>query len=145
MILELTNISVNYRRPDKSLVTAVDGVSLTLNKSEILGLVGESGCGKSTLGRAAVGILPVAQGEVSFNGGEVKSMARGARAVNLRQLQLVFQDPFSSLNPRRKVGDQLSDGLINLGKSKDEALEKGALLLEKVGLSRSALAKFPER
>jgi oligopeptide/dipeptide ABC transporter ATP-binding protein len=143
MILELTNISVNYRRPDKSLVTAVDGVSLTLNKSEILGLVGESGCGKSTLGRAAVGILPVAQGEVSFNGGEVKSMARGARAVNLRQLQLVFQDPFSSLNPRRKVGDQLSDGLINLGKSKDEALEKGALLLEKVGLSRSALAKFP--
>jgi oligopeptide/dipeptide ABC transporter ATP-binding protein len=93
--------------------------------------------------RAAVGILPVAQGEVSFNGGEVKSMARGARAVNLRQLQLVFQDPFSSLNPRRKVGDQLSDGLINLGKSKDEALEKGALLLEKVGLSRSALAKFP--
>jgi oligopeptide/dipeptide ABC transporter ATP-binding protein len=143
MILELTNISVNYRRPDKSLVTAVDGVSLTLNKGEILGLVGESGCGKSTLGRAAVGILPVAQGEVSFNGGEVKSMARGARAVNLRQLQLVFQDPFSSLNPRRKVGDQLSDGLINLGKSKDEALEKGALLLEKVGLSRSALAKFP--
>lgn len=143
MILELTDVSVNYRRPDKSLVTAVDGVSLTLNKGEILGLVGESGCGKSTLGRAAVGILPVAQGAVSFNGGLVKAMERGARAVNLRQLQLVFQDPFSSLNPRRKVGDQLSDGLINLGKSKDEAVEKGALLLEKVGLSRSALTKYP--
>ena len=143
MILELTNISVNYHRADKSLVTAVDDVSLTLNSGEILGLVGESGCGKSTLGRAAVGILPVAQGVVSFNGGEVKPMARGARAVNLRQLQLVFQDPFSSLNPRRKVGEQLSDGLLNLGKSKEEAQEKSALLLEKVGLSRSALTKFP--
>ena len=143
MILELTNISVNYHRADKSLVTAVDDVSLTLNSGEILGLVGESGCGKSTLGRAAVGILPVAQGVVSFNGGDVKPMARGARAVNLRQLQLVFQDPFSSLNPRRKVGEQLSDGLLNLGKSKKEAQEKSALLLEKVGLSRSALTKFP--
>ena len=143
MILELTNISVNYHRADKSLVTAVDDVSLTLNSGEILGLVGESGCGKSTLGRAAVGILPVAQGVVSFNGGDVKPMARGARAVNLRQLQLVFQDPFSSLNPRRKVGEQLSDGLLNLGKSKEEAQEKSALLLEKVGLSRSALTKFP--
>ena len=143
MILELTNISVNYHRADKSLVTAVDEVSLTLNSGEILGLVGESGCGKSTLGRAAVGILPVAQGVVSFNGGDVKPMARGARAVNLRQLQLVFQDPFSSLNPRRKVGEQLSDGLLNLGKSKEEAQEKSALLLEKVGLSRSALTKFP--
>lgn len=143
MILELKNVSVNYRRPDKSIVTAVDQVSLTLQRGEILGLVGESGCGKSTLGRAAVGILPVAQGTVDFNGGEVRAMARGARAVNLRQLQLVFQDPFSSLNPRRKVGDQLSDGLINLGKGKEEALERGALLLEKVGLSRSALTKFP--
>ncbi len=143
MILELSNVSVTYQRVDKSRVTAVDDVSLTLNRGEILGLVGESGCGKSTLGRAAVGILPVAQGTVSFNGGKVKAMARGARAVNLRQLQLVFQDPFSSLNPRRKVGEQLSDGLINLGKGREEAQEKSAQLLEKVGLSRSALTKFP--
>ena len=70
-ILEMRNVSVTYKRADRTKLIAVSGVDLQLNRGEILGLVGESGCGKSTLGKAAVGILPTSQGAISFNGSEV--------------------------------------------------------------------------
>jgi peptide/nickel transport system ATP-binding protein len=141
-ILELKEVSVTYRRPDRSRVIAVAGVGLQLYPGEILGLVGESGCGKSTLGKAAVGILPTSEGEVRFNGNVVTPLSRSARSRDLLRLQLIFQDPYSSLNPRRKIGDQLVDGLINSGTSLDEARETSAKLLERVGLSRSTLTKY---
>lgn len=141
-ILELKDVTVQYRRPDRKYVTAVSGVNLTLNSGEILGLVGESGCGKSTLGKATVGILPISSGEISFESQKVEALTRKSRPLSLRSLQLIFQDPYSSLNPRRKIGDQLADGLLNLGMKEEEAREKSSLLLERVGLSKSALTKF---
>jgi oligopeptide/dipeptide ABC transporter ATP-binding protein len=141
-ILELNDVSVQYRRPDRRTITAVSHVNLTLAKGEILGLVGESGCGKSTLGKAAVGILPTATGTITFEGQPVTPLSRTSRPVHLRHLQLIFQDPYSSLNPRRKIGDQLIDGLLNLGVDKEKARESSAQLLERVGLTRSALDRY---
>lgn len=141
-ILTLSGVSVTYKRADRTKLTAVAGVDLTLNRGEILGLVGESGCGKSTLGKAAVGILPTSGGEIRFNGVPVAPLSRAVRSRELLKLQLIFQDPYSSLNPRRKIGDQLIDGLVNYGVDAEEARESSAKLLERVGLSRSTLTKY---
>jgi peptide/nickel transport system ATP-binding protein len=141
-ILELNNVSVTYKRSDRSTLTAVSGVNLALRKGEILGLVGESGCGKSTLGKASVGILPTSGGEILFNGTKVEPLNRSMRSRELLKLQLIFQDPYSSLNPRRKIGDQLIDGLLNYGVDAEEARESSAKLLERVGLSRTTLSKY---
>jgi peptide/nickel transport system ATP-binding protein len=140
-ILNIKNVAVEYDRHGRK-VRAVAGVDLTLNTGEILGLVGESGCGKSTLGKAIVGILAPVTGEVVFDGQVVKKLTRGKRPEHFRNLQMVFQDPYGSLNPRRKIGVQIADGLIVAGMSKKLALVKAADLLEKVGLPRNAVDRF---
>ena len=140
-ILNLKNVAVEYDRHGRK-VRAVAGVDLTLNSGEILGLVGESGCGKSTLGKAIVGILRPVTGESVFDGQNVKKLTRGKRPEHFRNLQMVFQDPYGSLNPRRKIGVQIADGLIVAGMSKKLALVKAADLLEKVGLPRNAVDRF---
>ncbi len=140
-ILNLKNVAVEYDRHGRK-VRAVAGVDLTLNSGEILGLVGESGCGKSTLGKAIVGILRPVTGEIVFDGQHVKKLTRGKRPEHFRNLQMVFQDPYGSLNPRRKIGVQIADGLIVAGMSKKLALVKAADLLEKVGLPRNAVDRF---
>ncbi len=140
-ILNVKNVSVEYDRHGRK-VRAVAGVDLTLNSGEILGLVGESGCGKSTLGKAIVGILSPVTGEVVFDGQKVKKLTRGKRPKHFRNLQMIFQDPYGSLNPRRKIGVQIADGLIVGGMSKKQALVKAADLLEKVGLPRNAVDRY---
>jgi peptide/nickel transport system ATP-binding protein len=140
-ILNLKNVAVEYDRHGRK-VRAVAGVDLTLNSGEILGLVGESGCGKSTLGKAIVGILRPITGEIVFDGQNVKKLTRGKRPEHFRNLQMVFQDPYGSLHPRRKIGVQIADGLIVAGMSKKLALVKAADLLEKVGLPRNAVDRF---
>lgn len=142
MILEVKNLSVTYRRQDGAHITAVNSVDLSLDRGEVLGLVGESGCGKSTLGKAIMGIVPAASGTISFKDNLVEPLGRGSRPEPLRALQLIFQDPYSSLNPRRKIGDQLIDGLINQGDNEKSARQFSAHLLERVGLSASALEKY---
>ena len=140
-ILNIKNVSVEYDRHGRK-VRAVAGVDLTLNSGEILGLVGESGCGKSTLGKAIVGILAPVTGEVVFDGEKVKKLTRGKRPKHFRNLQMIFQDPYGSLNPRRKIGVQIADGLIVAEMPKKLALLKAADLLEKVGLPRNAVDRF---
>ena len=140
-ILNIKNVSVEYDRHGRK-VRAVAGVDLTLNSGEILGLVGESGCGKSTLGKAIVGILRPVTGEVVFDGEKVKKLTRGKRPKHFRNLQMIFQDPYGSLNPRRKIGVQIADGLIVAGMSKKSALLKAEDLLEKVGLPRNAVDRY---
>lgn len=143
-ILNLKNVAVEYDRHGLK-VRAVAGVDLTLNSGEILGLVGESGCGKSTLGKAIVGILSPITGEIVFDGQKVKKLTRGKRPEHFRNLQMVFQDPYGSLNPRRKIGSQIADGLIVAGMNKKLALLKAEDLLEKVGLPRNAVGRFPHQ
>jgi peptide/nickel transport system ATP-binding protein len=116
-------------------MAAVDGVSLTVPDGEVVGLVGESGSGKSTLARAAVGLVPTTSGTVTFEGREVSPLGRRARPSELVRLQLVFQNPYSSLNPRRTVGSQVGDG----GASRARVQE----LLELVGLPANAITRYP--
>ena len=114
-VLELTDVEVTYQRGDGLPVRAVAGVSLTVNPGEIIGLVGETGCGKSSLARAACGLTPVSGGTVSFEGRPVRALGARERPVEDLGLQLVMQNPYSSLNPRRRVEQQVADGMRRAG------------------------------
>jgi ABC-type glutathione transport system ATPase component len=106
--------------------------------------VGESGCGKSTLARAAVGMVAPLAGTIRFEGVDVKPLTRRARPHELARLQMVFQNPFSSLNPRRRVGDQIGDAVAVLGLApRAEWGARVALLLEQVGLPTGAARGYP--
>src|SRR5207245_8419212 len=102
--LELQDVEVVYERRGRERVRAVAGASLTVARGQIVGLVGESGCGKSSLARASVGLVRPTAGTVLFEGREVSPLTRRARLRELSGLQMVFQNPYSSLTPRRKVG-----------------------------------------
>lgn len=143
-IIEVSNLSVEYTRNGKK-IRAVAGVDIQLAPGEILGLVGESGCGKSTLGKTIVGILKGAEGEVLFNGKNVEKIGRGRRDPHFLNLQMIFQDPYGSLNPRRKIGEQIADGPMISGVSKSDALKKAQSLLERVGLPANAVDRFPHQ
>jgi oligopeptide/dipeptide ABC transporter ATP-binding protein len=137
-LLALEDVEVAYRRHGKAPLRAVVGASITVGAGEIVGLVGESGCGKSTLGRAAVGLVAPSAGQVRYRGELVEPMGRSARPLALRSLQMVFQDPYASLNPRRRIGHQIADAIrLGTGAKLDDAGADArvAELLERVGLS----------
>jgi oligopeptide/dipeptide ABC transporter ATP-binding protein len=142
--LELRDVVVEYERRGLGPVRAVAGASLEIERGEIVGLVGESGCGKSTLARAAVGMVKPLAGTIRFEGRDVKPLTRGARSHELARLQMVFQNPFSSLNPRRRVGEQIGDALavLNLAPRPQRAAHV-AQLLEQVGLPARAARGYP--
>jgi oligopeptide/dipeptide ABC transporter ATP-binding protein len=135
-LLEVEDAVVEYARHGASTVRAVAGVSLTLDRGEIVGLVGESGCGESSLARAVVGLTPLASGEVRFAGTPVGRAGRTRRrSESERRLQIVFQNPHSSLNPRRRIGSQLRDGAAHSTSSEE--------LLVQVGLPSDFVRRFP--
>ena len=144
--LELQDVEVVYERRGRERVRAVAGASLTVERGQIVGLVGESGCGKSSLARASVGLVPTTAGTVRFEGREVTPLTRRARPRELARLQMVFQNPYSSLNPRRKIGSQLADALDVLGLA-PSADRRGRVeeLLDLVGLPASAAARYPHQ
>jgi peptide/nickel transport system ATP-binding protein len=125
-------------------VRAVDGVSLQVYKGETLGLVGESGCGKSTLARLMTALLPVTSGRVSFLSNDVTTLSRREMRPLRRQLQMVFQDPFGSLNPRRRVGSILGEPFaVHKVSSGTERKHRVQQLMEVVGLSPEHFNRFP--
>ncbi|MEO6502721.1 MAG: ABC transporter ATP-binding protein [Jatrophihabitantaceae bacterium] len=141
-VLEASGVCVDYG-PRRRRVRAVDSVDLAVRPGEVLGLVGESGCGKSSLGRALVGLEPAAGGTVRFAGEAVTPLSRRRRPDALRPLQMVFQDPYASLNPRRKVGDLIADGVRLRNGPRAEAQSLPAELLGRVGLPADAVDKYP--
>ena len=128
----------------RKAVHAASDVSFSLYKGETLGLVGESGCGKSTVGRMLVGIETPTAGKVFYQGQDL-SLLRGRELARIRtQLQMVFQDPYSSLNPRKRVYDILSEPMLYHGiVSRDGAAARVNELLDMVGLPRNAKQRYP--
>jgi oligopeptide/dipeptide ABC transporter ATP-binding protein len=144
--LELRDVEVVYERRGRERVRAVAGASLTVERGQIVGLVGESGCGKSSLARAAVGLVKPSAGTVVFEGREVTPLTRRARSRELARLQMVFQNPYSSLNPRRRVGSQLADALDALELAPPPARRaRVEELLGLVGLSAAAANRYPHQ
>ena len=142
--LELEDVVVEYERRGQEPVRAVAGASLEVARGRIVGLVGESGCGKSTLARAAVGMVAPVAGTIRFEGRDVRPLGRGARARDQVRLQMVFQNPFSSLNPRRKVGEQIGEALLVLGVGRRaQRTARVAELLDQVGLPSRAAGGYP--
>ena len=127
----------------KQYVKAVDGVSLEINKGETFGLVGESGCGKSTLERALIRMYDITDGKVTYKGKDITN----EKAKNLQwmkdEVQIIFQDPYSALNPFWNVREIINEPLKKAGMEEKEAEERIEYLLNKVGMSKADMDKFP--
>jgi oligopeptide transport system ATP-binding protein len=125
-------------------IRAVDGVSFTVGAGETLGLVGESGSGKSTLGRAVLQLVKPSSGSVRFEGREIAGLSRRAMRPLRREMQMVFQDPYASLNPRKRVGQIIGEPLRLQGVAKGSELRREVQgLLERVGLAPEHYNRFP--
>ncbi|MEC9373548.1 MAG: ATP-binding cassette domain-containing protein [Planctomycetota bacterium] len=124
---------------------AVDGVSFEVGAAETLGLVGESGCGKTTVGRTILRLIPATSGRVTFDGADVFTARGGALKRLRRDMQIVFQDPAGSLNPRMRIADIVSEPLEihGVASSKKERRDSAARLLERCGMPLSAMDRYP--
>ncbi len=144
-ILEVKNLKKHFQVAQDKKVHAVDGIQLTVAQNEVVGLVGESGCGKSTLGRTLVGLYDKTSGEVFFNGQKMPEKFTAADFKRYsREIQMIFQDPYSSLNPRMTVRDIIAEGPMLHGLWKaGEIDQKVGDWLERVGLSRDHLSRYP--
>jgi peptide/nickel transport system ATP-binding protein len=149
-ILSVSNISKIYESKGlfgkiSNTVTAIRNVSFEIRKGETLGLVGESGCGKTTLSRMLLGLIPATSGSIIFNGHDItKSSQKELRKLR-KQIQIIFQDPYSSLNPKLTIADSIIEPMTvyGLGSSREDRKARCADLLEKVGLSPSMSSRYP--
>jgi peptide/nickel transport system ATP-binding protein len=149
LVLETIGLGKVYR--ERSLlgktreVKAADEVTLTLRKGRTLGIVGESGSGKSTVARCIVRLIDPTSGGIRLVGREISELSRALLRPHRRRIQIVFQDPYRSLNPRVSVGESIAEGPINYGVPRTEALEKARELLELVDLPPDAVSRYPHQ
>lgn len=151
VLLEVNNLHVHF--PIKGGIfgrtvdhfKAVNGVSFKLRKGHTLGLVGESGCGKTTLGRAILRLIEPTMGQVLYNGIDVTKLDKNQMRQMRSKMQIIFQDPYSSLNPRMTIGEILMEPMMlhGIGKNKEEKVAKAKWLMEKVGLKANQLGRYP--
>ena len=142
-VLELDGLSMHYAMP-RGMLQAVTGVSLSLHRGETLGLVGESGCGKSTLGRTAMRLVQPTAGRIVLGGTDITHLSRAALRPHRRMMQMIFQDPYASLNPRRTTGQIVMEPLSVHGVgSRAARQERVASLLARVGLRPEAAGRLP--
>jgi oligopeptide transport system ATP-binding protein len=144
-LIEVTNLVTQFAgRGGDAPVKAVDGVSLQINRGEILGLVGESGSGKSTLGRSILRLLTPTSGSVRFDGQELTGLSAAELKPLRRRMQMIFQDPYSSLNPRMTVYDTLAEPLLLHNVTDRKGLDAEVFrLMDSVGLARASVLRYP--
>ena len=143
-LLEVRNLKKYFKTP-RGMLQAVDDVSFTLNKGETLGLVGESGCGKSTTGRSILRLLEPTSGEIIFEGEDITKLSERQMREKRKDMQIIFQDPFSSLDPKKTVNNLIAEPLVNAKMFKNKAdLENRVLeLMETVGLAERLINTYP--
>ncbi len=144
-ILEMRNLCKTFRRRDRGAVEAVRDVSLQLFPGEVLGIVGESGSGKSTLARMACGLLPPSSGSLLVEGAEVHCARRKERKRLYETVQMVFQSPLASFDPRRTIGYTVGEGLRNRGQTAGEAAAQTQALLTQCGLPEELARRYPRQ
>lgn len=142
-LLHVDDLSVSYRRRRKEFV-AVQGVSFDVDRGRTLGLVGESGSGKSSIGSVLLGLTPAATGQVLLDGVPVDRSSRAASAALARRVQAVFQDPYGSMDPSRKIGNTLAEALrYTVRLNRDDAAQRIRGVLAEVGMDESVLQRYP--
>lgn len=141
-VLDVTDIAVDYGSGRKRS-RAVSGVSFSVERGKTLGLVGESGSGKTTIGMAVLGLVPLASGEIRFLDRPIQGLSSRQRRDLGKVRQVIFQDPYSSLDPLRTIGYSLTEPARFHGMSARAALDRARELVQKVGLDEGALARFP--
>lgn len=145
MIIEVNNLKKYFILPSRDIVHAVDGVSFSINKGETLGLVGESGCGKTTVGRCILRLIEYDDGKVSFNGKDIKQLNNNKLRLIRKEMRMIFQDPFSSLDPRKTIFQLVSEPFIihKIG-NKETIKDKTFQVLKSVGLEKeNVINKYP--
>lgn len=147
MTLSITDVTKRYKiRVTRAQVNALNGVTINLPAKKTLGIVGESGCGKSTLARMIVGLEQPSSGTVTWNGEPIFDKARNMLSSKHSNIQLVFQDPYSSLNPRQKIGDSIAEVLtVHHLVEKDAVQARIAELLTEVGISPELAHRYPHQ
>lgn len=143
-LLEVKHLKKYFKTPS-GMLHAVDDVDLTIDRGETLGVVGESGCGKSTLGRTVLGLITATSGEVLFEGNDITSVSRARHKELRREMQIIFQDPFSSLDPRKSVADIIAEPLkiFKVYSNKDELNARVHELMDIVGLANRFAISYP--
>ncbi|NQZ56259.1 MAG: ATP-binding cassette domain-containing protein [Lentisphaeraceae bacterium] len=143
-LIEIKNLKKYFEIGKGQFVHAVDDISLEIRENEILGLVGESGSGKSTLGKVISGLHPKTSGDILYKGKSLPAKYKASDFLTLsKDIQMIFQDPYGSLNPRMTVEEVVGEGLKLRGVSKKEISEKVATWLTKVGMSPDHMSRFP--
>lgn len=144
VFFEIKNLK-KYFNVKKGTLKAVDDVSFEIPKGKTLGLVGESGCGKSTLGRVVIGLLPATGGQIIYNGTDILSYDVRQKAEFRKKVQIVFQDPFSSLNPRMSVSQLIAEPLVinKVCKNNHELTSRVAQMMDTVGLAERLSTSYP--
>jgi peptide/nickel transport system ATP-binding protein len=148
-VLRVSDLAMTYKVGDlfsrRPPVQALKPSDISLRRGEILGIVGESGSGKTTLARCIVRLIQPSQGAITLDGVDISQLPERALRPHRRRLQVVFQDPFRSLNARKRVRDVIAEGMLNFGTPRDKAYEHAGMLLQRVGLSRDMLMRFPHQ
>lgn len=143
VLVHVEHLKKYFKVHKKDILKAVDDVSFDIYKGETLGLVGESGCGKTTCGRTVLGLYPATEGVIEYAGRDVTKMGKKDSLWFKKRAQMIFQDPYASLDPRMTVGDIIGEGLENFGLHPNDKQERIHELLSLVGLNKEHAGRFP--